>query len=97
MDIGSVSPAYGVARVDTSAPAQSAPPEVLKERQHLIQAVKAINESEFFGQNNEVTFALDRESGRPLLRVVNKKTHELVRQLPSEHTLRLAKDLSVRR
>ena len=97
MDIGSVSPPYGVARVVTSAPAQSAPPEVLKERQQLIQAVKAINESEFFGQNNEVTFALDRESGRALIRLVNKKTHEVVRQLPSEYTLRLAKDLSVRR
>ena len=98
MDIGSVSQAYRAGLNETHTPAQTGPPpEVTKERQNLIQAVKAVNETGFFGQDNEVTFALDRESGRPLIRVVNRKTHEVVRQLPTEDTLRLAKDLTAKR
>ena len=62
MDISSVPTQYRPARPEADVPGLSnPPPAVVKERQELIQAVKAVNQSEFFGQDNEVTFALDRD------------------------------------
>ena len=63
------------------------------ERRELIHAVRAVNAAELFGQNNELTFVLDRQTHRPLLRIVDRKTKEVVRQIPPEQVLRLAEDL----
>jgi flagellar protein FlaG len=46
-----------------------------------------------FGQNNELTFAVDRASKRTVIRLVDKNTGEVVRQIPSETILHLAEDL----
>jgi flagellar protein FlaG len=59
------------------------------ERRELIKAVKAINATEVFGENYELTFVLDRETQRPLLRIVDRQTKEVIRQLPPEYTVRL--------
>ena len=56
----------------------------------MIEAVKAVNEAGLFGQQYELTFAMDRRSSRPLLRLVDRNTHEVVRQIPPEYVLRLA-------
>jgi uncharacterized FlaG/YvyC family protein len=57
----------------------------------MIQAVKAVNEAGLFGQQYELTFAMDRRSTKPLLRLVDRNTHEVVRQIPPEYVLRLAR------
>jgi uncharacterized FlaG/YvyC family protein len=69
------------------------PPETLAQNRELIQAVKAINASEMIGDKNMLTFAVDRETRRPVMRIVNRETHELVRQLPPEEVLRMAAEL----
>ncbi|MBM3756412.1 MAG: flagellar protein FlaG [Acidobacteria bacterium] len=60
----------------------------VEERREIVKAVKAINETELFGENYELTFVLDRETHRPLLRIIDRQTREVIRQLPPEYTLR---------
>lgn len=73
------------------------PAEKLSEHRELIQAVKALNAAEIFGQNRELTFVLDRETRRAVVRIVDRKTNEVIRQIPPELVLRMAKDLSLLR
>ncbi|MEI9977183.1 MAG: flagellar protein FlaG [Ignavibacteriota bacterium] len=60
------------------------------------QAVAEVNSSQVFGQNNELTFAVDRASKRTVIRLVDKNTGEVVRQIPSETILHLAEALKNR-
>ena len=76
-------------------PQSGQPTEKLAEHRELIQAVKALNATELFGQDHELTFVLDRETHRPLVRIINRKTHEVVRQIPPEYALRMAEDLKL--
>ncbi|MEO8129865.1 MAG: flagellar protein FlaG [Bryobacteraceae bacterium] len=66
------------------------------EKKELIEAVRAVNKAELFGQDNELTFVLDRRSHKMLVRIVNKETRELVRQIPTEYLQYLASDLAVK-
>lgn len=63
------------------------------EHREIIQAVKALNGSEMFGQENELQFQLDRQARRVVLQVVNRKTREVVSQVPPEYVLRMAENL----
>jgi len=87
---------HSVAQALTAA-AAPLPGEKLAEHRELIQAVKALNAAELFGQNQELTFAVDRETRRTVVRIVDRKTNEVIRQIPPELVLRLAEDLSLLR
>jgi flagellar protein FlaG len=63
------------------------------ERRELVKAIKAINATEFFGENHELTFVMDRETHRPIMRIVDRQTREVIQQLPPEYALRLAKQI----
>jgi len=77
-----------------SAPAElPAPHPVNQDQRNLIQSVKAINASEFLGQENELTFILDRATRRVAVRLVSRKTGEVVEQIPAEYVLRMAEEL----
>ncbi len=58
----------------------------------VVQAVKAVNEAGLFGQQYELNFDRDPTSGRTLLRLVDRKTREVVRQIPPDYVLRLARE-----
>jgi flagellar protein FlaG len=89
MDTGSISPgALSLAASLTTHPSQEKVPEQQRE---LIQAVRALNGAEVFGNNQELTFVMDRETKRPVLKIVDRATGEVVAQVPPEHVLRLAK------
>ncbi len=60
----------------------------------LSRAVQSLNESEMFGQDNELTFAIDRAARVVVVRVVNKDTGDTVEQIPSGVVLRLAEELN---
>ncbi len=66
------------------------------ERRELVKAIKAINATKFFGENYELTFVLDRGTRRPLMRIVDRQTREVIRQLPPEYALRLAEEMRPR-
>jgi uncharacterized FlaG/YvyC family protein len=68
--------------------AQPKPPS--QDQKALIQAVRVVNSAELFGQENEVTFIIDRAANIAVVRVVNKKTGDVVVQIPNEQVLRMA-------
>jgi uncharacterized FlaG/YvyC family protein len=63
------------------------------ENREVVRAVKALNATEMFGQENQLMFRRDPESQRMVVRVVNRKTEEVISQIPAEYLLRLAQDL----
>jgi len=90
MEIGSV-------QISQPAPTAIVPvnSETRSENRELIQAVKALNATELFGQNQELTFVFDRTTHRPLVRIVDRETREVIRQIPPEYALRMASDVGV--
>jgi uncharacterized FlaG/YvyC family protein len=62
------------------------------QNRQLIRAVRAVNTAELFGQDSEVTFVLD-QAGHALLQVVNRKTKEVIRQIPAQDVLSAAKSV----
>ncbi len=69
------------------------PPEKMAQQRELIQAVKAVNAAGLFGQNNELTYVLDPQTHRAILRIINRNTQEVIDQIPPEYLLRLAASL----
>jgi uncharacterized FlaG/YvyC family protein len=59
----------------------------------LTQAVKAVNGAKLFGQDSELSFLMDRESKRFVVRLVDKNTRKVIRQIPAETILRQAQGL----
>jgi flagellar protein FlaG len=77
-----------------SAPAEAAPArQVSDEQRTLINAVKAVNAAGLFGQDDQLTFVVDQQSKRIVVRIVNRETGELVDQIPEEYVLHLADQL----
>ena len=76
------------AALPTAAPV--VPVEQSVENREIVQAVKALNATEMFGQDNELTFQRDLRTQRMVVRLVNRKTQEVVLQVPAEYVLRLA-------
>lgn len=89
MDVGAINRL--VQPLAASAPV--APVEQPAEHREIIQAVKALNAAEMFGQQNELLFHMDRQARRMVIQVVNRQTQEVVTQVPPEYLLRLAEDL----
>jgi flagellar protein FlaG len=85
----------GVNRSIQTAPATAAPLPVdhAAANREVVQAVKALNETEMFGQDNQLRFQKDPRTGRMVVKVVNSKTNEVVSQIPAEYLLSLAQDL----
>lgn len=75
---------------------QSQPsPEILQERREVVKAVKKLNQSEFYGNSSELQIAVDRATKRPVVRLVDKETQEILRQIPEEYILRMAEELNL--
>jgi len=91
MDLSSVSNTMQA----VSAASPVTPAEQPAEHREVIQAVKALNATEMFGQENELRFQMDRQSRRVVVQVVNRKTQEVVSQVPPEYILRMAQDLKL--
>ena len=90
MDFATVQPnAYIPAAIDKAA----AQPQQMAERRQLVKAIQALNGTEIFGENNELTFVVDHETKRPLVRIIDRRTREVVRQIPPEYVLRMAEEL----
>jgi uncharacterized FlaG/YvyC family protein len=69
----------------------------LAEHRELIQAVRVVNGAAMLGQDNELSYQLDRESHRIILRLVDRKTNEVIRQVPQEAVLEMAREARQRR
>jgi flagellar protein FlaG len=91
MDISSIPHTAAPVIVVAPTPAPR-PPGSDQSQNALVQAVKAVNAIELFGQDNELTFFLDRATHRAVVRIVNRNTREIIQQIPDEHVLRLAEE-----
>lgn len=84
MEISSIKPSgYAVQQPASLNPDQAA------HRRQLLKAVTSVNASGLLG-NNELVFSVDRQTHRPIIRVVDKDTHEIIFQAPPEYILNLA-------
>lgn len=87
MEIGRVD---GAGEFTLSTAYTSLTPKEREDQKQLVQAVAALNKTELFGEEQELRFVYDRHSKKPILRIVDKHTDEVIRQVPPEYVLRLA-------
>ncbi len=82
----------GLNRSTAAAPASVplAPAQQQTQNREVIQAVKALNSAEMFGENNELRFQKDPQSHRMIVSIVDRKTKEVLSQIPPEYVLELA-------
>jgi len=89
MDISSISGlSYSGASPDTQA--QPAGPE----QRALIRAIRTVNSAQLFGQDKELTFVKDRETQKPVIRIISKETGDVVAQIPAENVLLMAEEVN---
>ena len=80
------------ARLAIAAAAPQAPQEAKPSRQQLDDAVKAVND--FVNPvNNSLQFRVDDDTGKTIVKVIDKTTNEVIRQFPSEEMIAIAKAL----
>jgi uncharacterized FlaG/YvyC family protein len=84
-----VAPLNTAPQATAPAPVSLSPEQQAQNRQ-LIQAVQAVNVAGLFGQDSELAFVLERRTQRALVRLVNRKTREVLRELPDDEVLRRA-------
>jgi uncharacterized FlaG/YvyC family protein len=78
---------------DLPSVATPIPVEKAAENREVVQAVKALNNTEMFGQENDLVFQKDLQTQRMVIKVINRKTKDVVSQIPPDYVLRLAEDL----
>jgi flagellar protein FlaG len=91
MDLSTVS-LVGLYQAANQKSAQLATPQQRAEQARLMQAVKTVNQSGILGDSDELSFSTDQASGRLVVKLINKETKEVLRQIPPEYVLRLAED-----
>jgi flagellar protein FlaG len=75
----------------TAPEAQSQTP-IEPERQRVVEAIKKIQE--FVDETQRgLQFSIDEDTGRTVVKVIARQSGEVIRQLPSEEALELAKRL----
>lgn len=72
--------------------ASPVPVERLPEQRNLIQAVKALNMVEYFGKDHELSMVLDPGTRGPIVRIVDKNSGQVLRQVPPDYVLNAARD-----
>ena len=78
---------------DLPSAATPVPVEKAAENREVVQAVKALNSTEMFGQENDLVFQKDPQTKRMVVKVINRKTKDVVAQIPPEYVLQLAANL----
>jgi flagellar protein FlaG len=84
-----------VAKAGTESAQDAAPVPQAKpapDEEQVKQALKSINEL-LKTRSPDLEFSIDRDSDRAIVKVVDKETQEVIRQMPSEDALQIAKAL----
>jgi len=93
-----VPPAANVAAVSEATSSASSGPEATNistaggTDQQLAAAVEHLN-NKVQDLNRNLEFSIDQDSGELVVKVVDAQTHEVIRQIPSQEALALAKDI----
>ena len=73
-------------------PPQNSQPESQRRSARVEQAVEQLNEY-VQSLQRDLQFSLDEELGRAVIRVIDSSTQEVIRQIPNETALQLARNL----
>jgi flagellar protein FlaG len=90
MDITSVRP-----NIPAAPDRDPVSPQEASERRELIKAVRTVNDHQALGPTSALVFILDPSTRRPVIRVVNPETKEVLIQVPPDYVLRLAEQLKI--
>jgi flagellar protein FlaG len=74
------------------AASQSSSKEELAYNRAVSAAVQTLNDSGYAGAGREVTISLDQATRRPVIKVVDTATNEVIQQWPTQYVLQLAAD-----
>jgi len=82
-------------RNGSAASGEVLPSRAAKTPEDPRQLESAVSKISEFVQNfqRDLTFSVDKDSGRIVIKVIDSKTKDVIRQIPSEVALRLAKNL----
>ena len=80
-------------RLESAGAATVAEAKDTKQADDLQQAVSKLNDYVQNIQRN-LQFSIDKESGVMVVKVIDAKSEKVIRQIPAEETLRLARNLS---
>ena len=89
MDVNGTSNSAAIAAVTATALRN----ETAAQNRELVRAVQTVNLAKYFGQDQELVFSLDRETHRPIVRLVDRRTKDVIRQIPAEYMLAIAREL----
>jgi len=59
----------------------------------IIHAVRQLNKAEFMGDSHELKFMRDEETQRPVVKIVNRETGEVIDEVPPQNILHMLADL----
>ena len=78
-----------------AASGQELPLDQAEERASVQQVESAVSKISDFVQNfqRDLQFSIDKDSDRLVVKVVDSETQEVIRQIPSEEMLRIARSL----
>jgi flagellar protein FlaG len=87
-----------VQRNESAASGQDLPPNQARDAAkppNVAQVETAVSQISDFVQNfqRDLLFSIDKDSGRLVVKVVDSETQELIRQIPSDEMLRIARNL----
>jgi flagellar protein FlaG len=90
-----VDKAPGVGRNERAANGQNLPPHVAQEARDEKLVESVVSRISDFVQSfqRDLHFTVDKDSGRTVIKVIDSQTEELIRQIPAEETLRIARNL----
>jgi len=85
--------AAGTGNTVSSKPTNAAPTkEELDYNRSVSAAVQTLNQIRYAGDGREVTISLDQATRRPVVKVVETATNEVIQQWPTQYVLQLAAD-----
>lgn len=95
-DRGPAAEALAAARNNAAAPVQTAAaveqPKMIPDLAQVTQAVKSINKS-MASLSADLEFSLDDDTHRTVVKVIDRQTNEVIRQIPTEEVLQISKAL----
>jgi len=89
MNISHLQAALAGSQTDAQNSPEGPGPAQAAQNRELVKAIRDINANQVLGQSNELRFALDRDTGRALIRIVDRTTNEVLNQIPPEDVVRM--------
>ena len=83
---------YGVSHTTLIDPAPKR--EDTDAMQAVVVAVRALNKSEMLGSDRQLQFARDSQTQKMVIRIMDRKTGEVLDQIPPEEVLRILANLT---